>query len=70
MTRTAPNVEHRVSETEAIYEGLYVFDPVALGQSCSAVRLTVYSEKEPDNGDARVVDQKIVQQIARDFASL
>jgi hypothetical protein len=63
-------VEHRVSETEAIYEGLYVFDPAALGQSCGAVRLTVYSEKEPDKGDARVVDQKVVQQIARDFAPL
>ncbi|HEU4691773.1 MAG TPA: hypothetical protein VFS23_25590, partial [Vicinamibacterales bacterium] len=63
-------VEHRVSETEAIYEGLYVFDPAALGPSCSAVKLTVYSEKAPDTGDARVVDQKVVQQIARDFASL
>ena len=42
----------------------------ALGPSCSAVKLTVYSEKAPDTGDARVVDQKVVQQIARDFASL
>lgn len=63
-------VEHRVSETEAIYEGLYVFDPATLGPSCAAVRLTVYSEKEPDKGDARAVDQKVLQQIARDFATL
>jgi len=63
-------VEHRISETEAIYEGLYVFDPAALGPTCSAVKLTVYSENEADKGDARVVDQKVVQQIARDFASL
>jgi hypothetical protein len=63
-------VEHRVSEKEAIYEGLYVFDPAALGAPCGAVRLTVYSEKEPDKGDARVVDPKVLQQIARDFASL
>jgi S1-C subfamily serine protease len=63
-------VEHRVSEKEAIYEGLYVFDPAALGVSCGAVKLTVYSENEPDKGDARVVDQKVLQQIARDFASL
>jgi hypothetical protein len=63
-------VEHRVSETEAIYEGLYVFDPAAFGPPCSAVKLTVYSEKEPDRGDARVVDQKVLQQIARDFAPL
>ncbi|HEY1304359.1 MAG TPA: serine protease [Vicinamibacterales bacterium] len=63
-------VEHRVSQTEAIFEGLYVFDPAALGPSCGAVKLTVYSEGEPDKGDARVVDQKVMQQIARDFASL
>ena len=63
-------VEHPVSQTEAVYEGLYVFDPAALGPSCSAVKLTVYSEKEPDKGDARVVDQKVLQLIARDFAPL
>jgi hypothetical protein len=63
-------VEHRVSETEAIREGLYVFDAAALGQPCGAVTLTVYSDKEPDKGDARAVDQKILQLIARDFAAL
>jgi hypothetical protein len=63
-------VEHRVSQTEAIYEGLYVFDPAALGPQCGVVKLTVYSENEPDKGDARVVDQKVLQQIARDFAPL
>jgi hypothetical protein len=63
-------VEHSVSQTEAIYEGLYVFDPAALGPLCGAVKLTVYSAKEPDKGDARVVDQKVLQQIARDFAPL
>jgi S1-C subfamily serine protease len=64
-------VEHRTSETEAIYEGLYVFDPAALGQLCGgAVRLTVYSENEPDKGDTRVIDQKVLRQITQDFASL
>ena len=63
-------VEHRTSETEAIYEGLYVFDPAALGPSCGAVKLTVYSENEPDKGDSRVVDEKVLQQITRDFAPL
>lgn len=63
-------VEHRISETEAIYEGLYVFDPAALGPPCGAVKLTVYSEGEPDKGDARVVDQKVLQQITRDFEPL
>jgi trypsin-like peptidase len=61
-------VAHPVSQTEAIYEGLYAFDPAALGPACSAVKLTVYSEKEPEKGDTRVVDQKVLQQITRDFA--
>jgi len=63
-------VEHRISESEAISEGLYVFDPAALGPPCGAVKLTVYSENEPDKGDARVVDPKVLQQITRDFAPL
>jgi hypothetical protein len=63
-------VEQRVSETEAIYEGLYAFDPAALGPQCGTVKLTVYSENEPDKGDTRVVDPKILQQIAEDVAPL
>jgi hypothetical protein len=63
-------VEHRISETETIDEGLYVFDPAAFGPACGTVRLTVYSENEPDKGDARVVDQKLLEQITRDFAPL
>jgi len=63
-------VERRVSETEAIYEGLYVFDPAAFGPQCGTVKLTVYSEAEPDKGDTRVVDPKVLQQITQDFAPL
>ena len=63
-------VEQRISETEALYEGLYVFDPAALGPQCGTVKLTVYTENEPDKGDTRVVDPKVLQQIARDFAAL
>jgi hypothetical protein len=63
-------LEHRISETEVIYEGLYMFDPSALGPQCSAVRLTVYSENESDKGDTRLVDQKLLEQITRDFMSL
>jgi S1-C subfamily serine protease len=61
-------LEQRVGETEAIYEGLYAFDPGALAPSCGAVKLTLYSEKDADKGDPRVVDPKVVQQIWDDFA--
>jgi len=63
-------IEQRISEAEAIYEGLYVFDPATLGPQCGTVKLTVYSEDAPDKGDTRAVDPKVLQQIAQDFAPL
>jgi len=61
-------LEQRVSESDAIYEGLYVFDPAALGPHCGTVKLVLYSEKEPEKGDTRPVDPKVLQQIWQDFA--
>jgi hypothetical protein len=62
-------LEQHLSENDAIYEGLYVFHPEAFGPSCESVKLVLYSEKEPDKGDTRLIDPKVVQQIWRDFAS-
>lgn len=61
-------IERRVSETDAIDEGLYVFNPEALGPTCTTVRLLLYSEKEPEQPDTVVVDAKVVQQMWQDFA--
>lgn len=61
-------LERRVSETDAINEGLYVFDPGALGPHCGTVKLVFYSEKEPEKGDDRVVDPKLLQTIWQLFA--
>jgi len=68
-------LEQRVTDTEAIYEGLYVFDPGALGPQCGTVKLTLFPDKQADKPDPRadrgdpvVVDPKIVQQIWQDFA--
>jgi hypothetical protein len=61
-------LELRVSETDAVYEGFYAFDPAALGPGCSTVTLVLYSEKAPAKPDTRVVDPGILQQIRRDFA--
>ncbi|MBM3820026.1 MAG: trypsin-like peptidase domain-containing protein [Acidimicrobiia bacterium] len=63
-------VEQRLSATDAIYEGLYVFDPAALGPQCGTVKLTIYSEQDPGRGDTRVVDPRVLQQVASDFAPL
>jgi S1-C subfamily serine protease len=60
-------LEQRLSESDAINEGLYVVDPGALGPHCGAVKLTLYSEKEPEKADSRPVDPKVLQQIWQDF---
>ena len=60
-------LEQRVSESDAIYEGLYVFDPGALGPHCGTVKLVMYSEKDLEKGDTRVVDPGLLEQIWRDF---
>ena len=61
------DLETNVGETATIDEGLYVFEPGALGPHCGTVRLVLYSEKDPDRGDSRDVDPKIVRQIWQDF---
>jgi S1-C subfamily serine protease len=61
-------LELRISETEAVYEGFYAFDPAALGPACGTVTLALRSEKEPEKEDTRAVDPGILQQIQRDLA--
>lgn len=61
-------IEQRVGDGEAIYEGLYAFDPGALGPQCGSVKFVLFSEKQPDKGDPRIVEPKIVQQVFDDFA--
>jgi S1-C subfamily serine protease len=61
-------IERRLDDRNAVYEGLYVFDPGAIAPTCGTVRLTLFSEKTPDKGDRRVVDARVVQQIWDDFA--
>ena len=61
-------IEQRVSANDVVYEGLYVFDPAAVGPHCGTVKLTLFSEKDPEKGDLRIIDPKIVEQIWQDFA--
>ena len=62
-------LDQRVSETDAIREGLYVFDPQALGPYCKPVKLLLYSEKEPQKPDTRQVDPKLIDEISKDFVT-
>ena len=60
-------IEHRVSESDVVYEGLYVFDPASLKPECGSVKLVLYSEKEPEKGITQLLDVKVVKQIWQDF---
>ena len=62
-------LEQRVSASDVIYEGLYVFDADALGPQCGTVTLTLYSDRQGDKGDTRQVDPTIIQRLAQDFAA-
>lgn len=61
-------IEHRIGRADAVYEGLYVFDPGAIGPHCGTVTLTLFSDKAPEKGDTRGVDPKILERIWQDFA--
>jgi hypothetical protein len=63
-------VQRRISETEGTDEGLYVYDPAAIGPHCGTVKLELFSAKEPGRADTRVVDAGVVSRIAQDFAAL
>ena len=61
-------LERRVSETDAVREGLYIFDSQALGPHCKSVKLTLHSEKTPKKPETRTVDPQVIEQIWQDFA--
>jgi hypothetical protein len=63
-------IERHMDQGQVINEGVYVFDPAAVGPSCGTVKLTLFSEKAPDKPDTRTLDAKLLQQIAQDFAYL
>jgi hypothetical protein len=61
-------LEQRLSESEAIVEGFYVFDPAAFGPRCGTVTLRLYSQKEPEKAETLSVDPKVLKQIWQDLS--
>ena len=58
-------IERPVQDHAPIREGLYVYEVDALGPRCPSVKLAVYSEKEPNKPDTRMIDPKLFQQVAK-----
>jgi len=63
-------IESRVSETEGIVEGLYVFDPVALGSQCGGVTLELSSLKDTARPETVTMTPAMIKQIEQDFTAL
>lgn len=64
-------IERRLDNDNGLFEGLYVFDPASLGSRCKEpVKLVLFSEKSPAKGDERVIDPKMLDQLAKDFAAV
>ena len=61
-------IQQPISATDMITEGLYVFDPGALGPHCGTVTLVLYSEKDPGSADRRIVDAAVLEKVWKDFA--
>jgi S1-C subfamily serine protease len=60
-------IEQEVSDTQTVREGLYVFEPGAVSPDCGGVKVSLFSEKDPEKGDTRVVEEKVIRQVWEDF---
>jgi len=56
-----------VNVTDATYVGIYSYPADALQPSCGEVALELYSEKDPDKPNRKVLDRKAVERIWSDF---
>ncbi|MGD9903337.1 MAG: serine protease [Vicinamibacterales bacterium] len=62
-------IERRISATDAIHEGLYVFDPDAFGPHCRTARLELFSDKTPPVADVATLNPATLDLVWRDFAA-
>lgn len=58
-------IEHEVQGRSKIREGLYIFDRGAFGSHCPAVRFSMFSERDPDRADSKVIDPKLFDQLTK-----
>jgi hypothetical protein len=56
-----------VNVADATYVGIYSYPPDAISPSCGKVTLQIYSEKDPDKSESRILDQKSVERVWSDF---
>jgi putative serine protease PepD len=56
-----------VNVTDATFDGLYKYPANAITPQCGTVTLQLFSEKDPDHGKEKVLEQKTVNAVISDF---
>ena len=56
-------IEHEVQGRAKIREGLYVYERGAFGSHCAEVRFSIFSEREPQRADSKLIDPKLFEQL-------
>lgn len=62
-------IEHQLSASDTVREGLYVFAPGALGPRCQRATLTLYAQGST-RGHVVTVPPEVLERIAQDFLPL
>jgi len=52
---------------DATYVGIYSYPPDAISPSCDKVTLQIFSEKDPEKSESRILDPKSVERVWNDF---
>jgi S1-C subfamily serine protease len=56
-----------VNVADATYVGIYSYPPDAISPACGKVTLRLFSEKDPDKSESRILDPKSVDRVWNDF---
>jgi S1-C subfamily serine protease len=58
-------IEHAIPDRSPIREGLYVFEAGAFGPHCPVITFSMFSEKDPQRADTKVIDPKVFEELAK-----
>lgn len=56
-------IEYQIAGRSPVREGLYVFEPGAFGPHCASIRLSLFSEKEPQRAVPETIDPKLFDRL-------
>ena len=59
-------LEHQVSDSQVVREGLYVFDPGSL-MTCTNLTLSLFSEKAPQRPTSVTSSPALLARLKQDF---